>query len=146
MDRPEWDKHLFRQGLYSGLTLIFIFSFVLALIFWVGPCLHKAEAADPWDGQDIGLEVTYQILHLIDWGQTLDIAAQPEHYREINPLMGDHPSRSRVNAYMGASALAHLGITHFLPKSWRPYWQGLTIGMTGALVIHNFNIGLQVRF
>jgi hypothetical protein len=105
-----------------------------------------AQAADPWDKQDIALEVLWQCLHAVDWGQTLDIASRPERYREINPLIGEHPSRARVNAYMGLSTLTHIGITHLLPKSYRPYWQMITIGISGTLIIHNFNIGLQVRF
>ena len=135
-----------QSGLYSSVTILLFIAFFLAAIFWFGPCLHKAHAFDPWSRQDIALEATWQLLHLIDWGQTLDISAQPTRYREINPLIGDHPSRARVNAYMGLSTLTHLGITHLLPKSCRPYWQAVTIGITGGLVIHNFNIGLQVKF
>lgn len=106
----------------------------------------NALAFDPWDRQDIALEATWQVLHAIDWGQTLDIAAQPTRYHEINPILGEHPSRSTVNLYMGVGALLHLGITHVLPKRCRPYFQGITIGLSGACVLHNFNIGLQVRF
>ena len=146
MNRPEWDKHLFQQGIYSGLTLITIFGLLLALIFVIGPCLHKAQAADPWGTQDIALEATWQLLHLLDWGQTLDIADHPEKYHEHNPIMGKHPSRSTVNLYMGAWIPLHIGITYVLPKECRPYWQYVTIGVTGTCVIKNFSVGLQVRF
>jgi len=106
----------------------------------------SAPAFDPWNTQDVALEVTWQLVHLIDWGQTRNIAAHPEKYREINPILGDHPSRQKVNLYMATGTLVHLGITHVLPKRCRPYFQGVTIGLSGACVLHNFNIGLQVRF
>lgn len=106
----------------------------------------SSHALDPWSKGDVAREATWQVLHLVDWGQTLDIADNPTRYRECNPILGSHPSRQTVNLYMGVGALVHLGITHVLPKSCRPYWQYLTIGVSGALVIHNFNIGLSIKF
>ena len=91
-------------------------------------------------------EAGWQVLHIVDWGQTLDIARNPGLYHEINPVIGRHPSVGRVNLYMGLSAAGHLAVSWALPKEYRVYWQWMTIGVTGGLVGHNFNIGLRVRF
>jgi hypothetical protein len=49
-------------------------------------------AADEWSTQDKSLEATWQILHFIDWRQTRTIAKNPDKYREMNPILGEHPS------------------------------------------------------
>lgn len=106
----------------------------------------SAFAADPWSKGDIWREVAWQVLHVVDWGQTLNIADRPDKYHEINPIIGEHPSRERVNIVMGTTTVLHVAITHYLPKEWRPYWQYLSIGVSGALVIHNLSIGLNMHF
>ena len=101
---------------------------------------------DSWSKGDIGKEVAWQALHLVDWGQTLDIASQPKKYHELNPAMGKHPSRSKVNLYMAASALLHVGITHVLPSRCRPWFQHVSIGVSGTCVVNNFAVGLSIKF
>lgn len=98
-----------------------------------------------WDKKDVALEATWQVIHLLDWGTTLDITRKPERYYEINPILGRHPSRDTVNLYMFGGALLHLGVTHILPPKYRPYFQGITIGMSGICVLNNLSIGLQVK-
>jgi hypothetical protein len=112
------------------------------LFLMVSPAL----AADPWSKQDIALEGVYLALKTIDMGQTLDIAGQPDKYYEVNPVLGRQPSQSAVYAYFLTTSLLHIGVTHVLPAKYRPWFQGVTIGLSGACVIHNYSIGLQVRF
>ena len=121
---------------------------VLALL--LGPGISFA-GEDKWWGakwskQDVALETTWQVIHVLDWGTTLDSASQPDQYYEINPILGKHPSRGKVNAYMTAGALFHFGMTHALPPSCRPYWHGITIAVSSTCVINNFSVGLNVRF
>jgi len=105
-----------------------------------------AHAFDPWSRQDVALETTWMILHVLDWGQTLDLADQPDRYHELNPILGRNPSRSQVNLYMAASALLHVGVTHVLPAKCRPWFQYVSIGVSGMCVINNFSVGLSIRF
>ena len=88
-------------------------------------------------------------------GATLDIAAHPEQYHEKNPIIGRHPSRGRVNLYMGASALLHPLVTYLLPEQAdilgfeinpRWVWLGGTIATSGVCVINNNAIGLKMGF
>ena len=116
-----------------------MFKLCFILIFLSTPCYA-------WDKGDTVREVVWQGLHIVDWGQTLEIARHPDKFNEMNPLMGKHPSVGRVNTYMGLSAMGHLIISYVLPDKYRIYWQWITIGMSGACVINNFNIGLKVRF
>jgi len=118
---------------------------VVAIGVILGVVTNEALGADPWSSQDIALEVTWEVIHALDWGTTLDIASHRGMY-EMNPILGDHPDRGRINAYMALGAVLHPVVTHFLPSKWRPYFQGFTIGMSGFCVINNFHVGLGIRF
>jgi hypothetical protein len=116
--------------------------FIAVIILVLTPVIAQAG----WDYEDSGREVVWQGLHVIDWGQTLEIARHPGNYYEANPIMGRHPSLGRVNLYMGASAVVHAGISYVLPEDMRKWWQYVSIGVSGACVAHNFNMGLGVKF
>ncbi len=50
---------------------------------------------------------------LLDWGETLNIARNPERLSEINPILGKHPSLAKVNWYFGTSVVVH-GVASYL--------------------------------
>lgn len=106
----------------------------------------SANAADKWSTRDKGLELSYQILHFIDWRQTRYIAKNPEDYYEMNPVLGKHPSTYKVDAYFIGTAIVHPIITHFLPQKYRPWWQAVTITMSGTCVINNYFVGIKMDF
>ena len=101
---------------------------------------------DTWTQDQVILQTAAHALTVIDWGMTLDIASQPDKYWEINPVLGEHPSRSDVNRYFIASILSKTLITHLLPTKWRKYWLGLNIGVSGYLVNRNYGIDLKMDF
>lgn len=107
----------------------------------------SAEAADwTWRTADTVREATWVTLHVVDWGQTLDIARQPERFHERNPFLGKHPSVGEVNAYASVWLLLHPTISFVLPPPYRDVWQYVSIGVTGSAVVMNFAVGLRVRF
>jgi len=103
-------------------------------------------AGDDWTKEDTMREVVWGIIHVIDWGQTLEIARQPNRYYEMNPILGKHPSVGNVNLYMATSLIVHPMISYFLPKKYRKAWQYISIGISGGCVINNFNAHLKVKF
>lgn len=106
----------------------------------------QSFAFDEWSKTDIALEAVYTTLHVIDWGQTLNIADNPYRYYETNPILGKCPSRSDVNVYMASSLVLHTIVTAVLPKEYRPWFQAVTIGIEGAMLINNFNLGIKTAF
>ena len=112
-------------------------------------------AADKWTKQDIVLEVTWELLQFIDYGQTLTAASNPLRYSESNPILGRHPSRDSVHLYMLSAAILHPIITHYLPRKvkvlgfdfpLRTVFQSVSIGVSGACVVNNFNVGINIGF
>lgn len=112
--------------------------------------LEKEWNFHGWKKEHIVLESIWQLLNVVDWGTTTNIAARKsDGYWEINPILGRHPSREAVHVYMAASAVGHLAATHLLlkycPKAV-PFWEMLTISVTGSLVMSNLSVGLRVAF
>lgn len=140
--------------------LIFIVTLTLMWGIFVGYIagVSRASASDDWSTNDKMAECVWLTLHTIDWGQTRNIAMDPEHYYEAGIakfFVGEHPSVRDVDIYMGLSAILHPIITNFLPKrarfgniifNPRAVWQAISIGMSGNYVVNNFNVGLTVRF
>ena len=116
---------------------------IIAILFILLPMTCFAE---DWSKQDTYREVTWQVLHVVDIGQTRDIAKNPNRFHEINPILGKHPSVEKVDRYAIVSSLVHFGISYLLPKKQREWWQYVSIGISTRLVSHNYNIGLKVDF
>ena len=107
----------------------------------------KASSFDEWSKQDIALEAVSLGLIAVDWGQTRDIEARPKKFHEQqNIFLGRHPSEGAVNAYFISYLIFHPAITYILPKKYRPWFQAITIGIETQAVIHNYSIGLNLRF
>jgi len=105
-----------------------------------------ACAADQWSKQDIALEITWLAVHAVDWAQTRYIADHPGTYYEQNPVFGKHPSTDKVDLMFLTGALVHIGITHFLPADYRPYFQSGTIGLSLMCIINNKSKGIGLNF
>ena len=127
--------------------------FILIFLFMAIFCCFSQ--ADEWRDIDIGREVAWGFVHLIDYGQTLNIANDPDNYYEINPIIGKHPSRSDVHKYMISGMIIHPIITHILPVKYRLFgadvplrsiFQNITLAVSSGLVTHNYHIGLMVKF
>lgn len=106
----------------------------------------KSFAFDEWSTRDYTLQATWTVLHIVDWGQTLDTAKNPDRFYEKNPLMGEHPSVSRVNTFMALGAVINPLFIHVLPSKWRPYFQAVFIAEKVYCVGNNYRIGLHVNF
>ena len=116
---------------------------LLACLLFSGCATFKL---DPWTKNQMLLQGTSLTLNVIDWGQTLDIAGNPDEYYETNPILGEHPSRAEVNRYFACFMGAQVLITHLLPSEYRKWWLGCNIMVSGYYVQNNYRIGLRVNF
>ena len=103
-------------------------------------------AADPWTKQDTYREIAALTLRTIDWKTTRDIARNPDRYKEINPLLGDHPSIGKVNTFFVLTTIIHPVISYYLPRDYRTAFQYISIGISGTAATINLWSGLKVKF
>lgn len=128
-------------AIYIGLAI----GFVLGVLFALSLATSRADS-DTWTRADTIRETTYYALHLADWNQTRQIAANPDKFHELNPILGEHPSTADVDRYFVATAVIHTGIAYALPADWRHAFQYFTIGGQVATVAWNYRVGLKIRF
>lgn len=131
--------------------------------------LLQTPNALAWSEADTKRQMAYTALHIIDWGQTLDISdrcgervtvtefiddsgthitrtTRTREETEANPFLGTCPSRGEVNTYFLLSGVAHYAISRALPRPYREWWQYATITLEAGVVAHNFRAGIHVRF
>lgn len=114
--------------------------FVLALALLALPA-HARE----WTDDEVAWGTAAAVAHVIDWGQTRYIATHPERFRELNPMIGEHPSVGGVNRYFLASGAFMFAVAHYLPQyrsTLLKVW--FTIGVGANL--HNAAIGVRISF
>ena len=91
----------------------------------------------------------YLALHLIDWGQTLQVADNPQLYSEINPIIGSKPTRERVNQYFLISGAA-IYLTDKRLKNHHPklskVFRVVLITAQFAVVRSNYQLGVKIGF
>ena len=112
------------------------------------PCLlgmlSPAGAATPLDRAELVRELGYDALLAVDARQTSLAVAQG--FREINPLLGAHPSPGAVNRHMVLAMAAHGLITWLLPRPTRTSWQYTSIVVELLVIGHNAALGVRWRF
>lgn len=85
------------------------------------------------------------ILLGVDWLQTLQIARNPYRWGEMNALLGEHPSVSRVNVYFALCFAASIGVAWLL-------WGTVDLALCAAAlcamqawcVLHNWRNGVRI--
>lgn len=115
-------------------------AFVLALALLALPA-HARE----WTDDEVAWGTAAAVAHVIDWGQTRYIARHPDQWRELNPVLGEHPSLGGVNRYFLASGALMFAAAHYLPQyrsTLLKVW--FTIGVGANL--HNAAIGVRISF
>ena len=118
------------------------------IIFALLLSISTQTFADEWTTNDSLREVTFQVLNVIDWGQTRYIAKNLDRYYEKESawLIGTDPSTETVDGFMLQTAVLHLAISYMLPRDWRDAFQYITIGMKLNNTIGNAQIGIKVSF
>jgi len=117
----------------------------IALMFFGCSGMHL-KANDPWTNEQKILQGTSLALRVADWGTTLDIADKPDKYREVNPILGDHPSKGRVNTFFASSIILNYLIADNLPGKYRNKWLWFNVAVSAICVGNNYGIGLRMKF
>jgi hypothetical protein len=103
-------------------------------------------AGDKWDKIDYFLLATATATHTLDYSQTLHTARNPDNYKDLNPMLGDHPSEVSVRNYFIVSMVAKIVIAELLPSKWRKAWLGGWTLVNGACVANNYSQGLKFEW
>lgn len=117
---------------------------IILIVYLLSTPIHAV--ADEWTTSDTIFQASYLTMHIIDWGQSLHTAKNPDKFREENTILGDTPTTGAVNTYFALTAAGHTIISYLLPQPYRRYWQYLTIGLETTVIAANYNIGVKIDF
>jgi hypothetical protein len=102
-------------------------------------------SARDWAGEEIGWGAAAAAVRLADWAQTRNIVRDPDRFRETNPLIGEHPSRGRVDGSFVLGSALLFGLAHYLPEYRKQILQWVVV-LGAGVVARNASIGVRMRF
>jgi hypothetical protein len=114
----------------------------LALCLWAS----TAQGGEAWDTTDKALGAAALTLWVVDFGQTRYIAKNPYRYYEYNPLLGKHPSVSRVNKVFIAGGIAGYLFADYLSSDNRKGFLATFAVIELAVTRHNRYVGIKLEF
>jgi hypothetical protein len=88
------------------------------------------------------LQVASTSLLVTDWAQTQEIARNPD-YIEKNPILGENPSKGRVNLYFGAAVASNLLVGEIVEEKYAKWYYWAIIALETAVITHNINMGVR---
>lgn len=103
-------------------------------------------AGDEWTDSQVTKAVALAVLTTADWAQTRNIARNPHKWYETNPLLGEHPSVSKVDKHFIISGIVGAFVLESLPSKYRDWALNAGIMIEVGCVVNNFNLGIGVKF
>ncbi len=123
---------------------------IIVILFFILAAPAFASDNSKWTWGDTALEAAFAGITAMDWDQTRALANHYDPYVwETNPLLGHHPSVSRVNAYFPLYIVTHAAVAYVLPKPWRTIFQSIWIGYESDQVYNNrkkYSAGVCLHF
>jgi hypothetical protein len=104
-----------------------------------------SAVADEWTTEDTYYQTAFTVLTVIDARYTQDIVRH-SNQEEKNPILGNHPSNSRINTYFSTVLVSHAVIAYLVPSDIRRKMQQAGIAVELGADVNNFNMGLSIGF
>jgi hypothetical protein len=109
--------------------------------------LPAPARGEGWTRTDTAFELGLVALSITDFGQTSWFLSHRPRAYETNPLLGRHPSRSRVAAFGAVALGSHAVVARLLPQPYRRLWQLAGIGVEVDAVTSNaMTFGFHLSF
>ena len=89
----------------------------------------------PWTKQEKLAAGYFCIAHFADYYTTNRMLNNPGNWEE-NPILGEHPSDSKVTVYFSLTAIGALAVGHFWPDARKPLFLGYGT-LNAGLAVHN---------
>jgi len=130
------------------VKFICIWFAVLFMLCLYIQCAHSQEVDKPidysWSGTQLNKEVIFVALMFEDYTQTKEIKEKPG-IQETNPILGKHPSDSKIKNYFITTIITEVLVVHNIP-SYRDTLLDVGIVFEGGVTMHNAKIGLTWKF
>ena len=121
-------------------------KYLIAILLFVLSHGASAEPFGGWTNKEKLLYGTTTLAMLADYKSTASVLYSNQGYREMNPFLGEQPSRDKLTAWFVGWAIGHYFIANSMSHEQRTaYLLTITIIETAAAA-HNVSIGATIRF
>jgi hypothetical protein len=96
-----------------------------------------------WRTAHVALASAFAVALEIDAAQTRE--AMRRGYREVNPLLGAHPSVGRVNSYTALAGLSVLATAAAVPARLRRWVLGVALAVETLTIAGTVREGIGIR-
>jgi hypothetical protein len=124
---------------------IFPFYIFSTSVLWAAESLSDSASVKTeifkdreWSHADTWRESAFLALVAVDWAQTSQALNRNPPFREANPILGQQPSKGKINVFVALGVSAHVGLAWALAPKWRKYFQYTTIGAEAFCVGSNY--------
>jgi hypothetical protein len=146
------DKKRYPKGDKGGVKMKRLLIATIILLLWASPAMAIEPekqgfwaSRDPWTKQDTYWQLGVLVTQIIDWGQTREIATNPNYY-ETNKILGEHPTLQEVDRYFIACIAGNYLISKALPNNWRRKWQIGSMLFQTYYINNNYELGIKTNF
>jgi hypothetical protein len=136
------------QRLKLGKEVKLTIGVIKKVLATVLVCFSTSTLADnrAWTGEEKAWLGTAAAATVSDWATTRDLSRRyREGYYENNPILGKHPSTSRVDLYFVSAGLLGYVIADNLDQNRKLFLQGWT-AVEILYTNRNLNLGLKIKF
>lgn len=127
------------------VDLVWVAKAIALVILVIGLLYSTCSRADEWTtGQKIG-EGVFVAATVLDWSQTRSSCARVGRC-ELNPMLGGHPSDSRINSWFVTTLVVQYLVADALPSDWRNRWIAAGVVMEVTVTARNANVGARVNW
>jgi hypothetical protein len=110
---------------------------MFALCFMSVSC-SGYQPFQPWNTREVVTEIGYLGSSYIDYTQTLKVT---EEGRELNPQLGEHPSKYEIAQYFITTRILHWAVADFLEPDDRMFWLTFWFGASTTTIFWNWRQG-----
>lgn len=110
-------------------------------------CIGDDSEDCRWNAVDYTLQSGFLMLTTADWVFTSKgIDRYGSNWYERNPILGVHPSQSKVGAYFVLTMSSHTAIAMLIPKPWRTVWQSVWVGVEIQTLATGWSVNIDLVF
>ena len=119
---------------------------ILAIIIMIFSLGAKAEPFAGWTDNEKLLYGAASLALLADYKSTSSVLYPNQGYRELNPFLGEQPSKDKLTLWFIGWITAHYFIADSLNHEDRKQWLITITIVETAAASHNVSIGAKIRF
>ena len=121
-------------------------KYLLAIILMLCSLTARAEPFAGWTDNEKILYGTAALALLADYKSTSSVLYPNQGYREMNPFLGEQPSKDKLTAWFIAWTVGHYFIADSLGHEDRVRWLLTVTIVEGVAATHNVMIGATIKF